>query len=69
MNIKKDQDGRVHILAEDNRTLFELELTKEGALIVVAPICCKHDQKILDTSFLISARAPGYLKIAREVYK
>lgn len=67
-NIIEMPSNGLEIVADDGRTLFRINLNKDGSIDVDTGMLCKHSGKLLDTGMTIRPRATNIVKIERPEY-
>lgn len=66
--IKLNTD-EIDIIADDGKTLYSIQLKKDGSLNIGTVGFCKQDGKILDTTLNMMAKASNTIIIFRNTYK
>jgi hypothetical protein len=60
--------GGLEIIADDGRTLYSINLNKDGSLRVSVDMVCKHGDVVLDDRPLISPWAANCFNVIRPKY-
>ncbi len=61
--------GSLEIIAEDGKTLFSIQLTKEGTIKVRGGHDCQHNGATLDDTLIIKPVACNVVELQRPIRK
>lgn len=60
--------GGLEIISDDGRTLFCIELQKDGSLRVDSGSFCKHNGRLLEDRIQVMPRAANVIEVSRPFY-
>lgn len=62
------EQNSIEILGDDGISLFTIDLKEDGSLEVHTGSFVKHNDVILDTNIVVTAKGGNWFKLRREVY-